>query len=150
WTTTGNQLTIGAQAAGTGTLRQVNIVGGNSSSGLFLNPNTNTYLDAGGSIILRNWGGGSGIFIGSNADVGMNRVAAKVLTLTDANATNNTGWLQWAGQTRITADVSFTSTVTLGALATLSVALQAGRTYIFEAELPFTCAAAGGARAAMV
>jgi hypothetical protein len=61
----------------------------------------------------------------------------------------NNGWMQWAGQARVTADVSFTSTVALGTVTGLSVNVQAGRSYFFEAYLSFTCAAAGGARAAI-
>ena len=59
------------------------------------------------------------------------------------------GWIQWAGQTRVTADVSFTSNTTLGTVTGLSVNVAAGRTYSFEAYLSFTDAAAGGIKAAI-
>lgn len=63
----------------------------------------------------------------------------------------NTGgsFLQWAGQKRVTADVTFTSTTALATVTGLSVNVLAGRTYSFEAYLSFTDAAAGGIQAAI-
>jgi len=84
------------------------------------------------------------------ADLGFSRVAANVLGIGTGAQGNAGGWLQWAGQVRVTGDVSFTSTATLAIITGLTVALQAGRTYAFEAFLPFTCIAAGGARAGIV
>jgi hypothetical protein len=61
----------------------------------------------------------------------------------------SSGWLNYAGQTRVTADVAFTSTTTLAAITGLSVNVQAGRTYAFEAELYVTDASSGGVQAAI-
>jgi len=135
WTTNSNNLTIGTQNAGTGSGRDISFVRGGSEKVRI----ESTYLKANFISSL------AGDFAIATSSIG------NILTISNTTqVTNLTGFIQWAGQARITADVSFTSTVTLGALATLSVALLAGRTYIFEAELPFTCAAAGGARAALV
>jgi hypothetical protein len=66
-----------------------------------------------------------------------------------SGAQTPSAYFQWAGQARVTADVTFTSNVTLGTVTGLSVNVEAGRTYGFEAYLSFTDAAAGGAKAAI-
>ncbi len=78
-----------------------------------------------------------------SGDVGLRRVAAKVLKPTDG--AGNSGWLQNpAGCVRATGDTSFTSTTTLAALNGLSFSLQAGRTYTFLIKLSCSYATAGG------
>jgi hypothetical protein len=59
------------------------------------------------------------------------------------------GWINFGGQLRVTADVTFTSTTTLANITGLAVALVAGRTYSFEVEISWTDAAAGGLQLAM-
>jgi hypothetical protein len=102
WGTTSNTLTIGTQAAGTGTARNV------------------TLLSAGNGVIS----------------------LAKTAGSLD-------GWIQWGGQARVTSDFSVTSSTALTNVTGLSVAVQAGRSYSFEAELYVTDAAAGGVQAAI-
>jgi hypothetical protein len=170
WTTTANTLTIGTQAAGTGTARNINFVAG-----------ATTFMDFGVSIagslslqgqtLVGGVGLGSAAFIvippsniirmQSNAqfgwssgslnlaaDVGISRTATKVARFGDGGLNAN-GWMQWAGQARVTADVTYTSTTTPALVTGLAVALQAGRTYSFLVELSFTDAAAGGIQCAM-
>jgi hypothetical protein len=75
-------------------------------------------------------------------------IASGVLQVS-AGAGSATGFMQASGQTRVTADVSVTSSVALANVAGLSVNVIAGRTYAFEAYLSCTCAAAGGVKAAI-
>ncbi|MBA0084304.1 MAG: hypothetical protein HRJ53_04845, partial [Acidobacteria bacterium Pan2503] len=85
----------------------------------------------------------------SNPDIGLSRAAAKVLQINDGVGLNANGWFNFGGQTRVTSNVTFTSTTTLATVTGLSVNVQAGRTYHFRAELSFTDAAAGGIKAAI-
>jgi hypothetical protein len=133
---------------------QIGSTNGGVVFGSSANGNSNAWL--GGSFVLRSgtpmgwssnstdpWGG-----FGNPADTAFQRVAAKVISASDGG-NNANGWFQWAGQARVTADVTFTSTTTLAAVTGLSVNVQAGRTYAFEAELYVTDAAAGGVQAAI-
>jgi hypothetical protein len=94
-------------------------------------------------------------FTGSNfyvaqADLGFYRVAAGVLEINTGSPGVRTGcYLKWGGTARATADVSYTSNVTLANVAGMVVNVAAGRTYGFEVDIPFTCAAAGGIRCAI-
>jgi len=58
-------------------------------------------------------------------------------------------YLKWGGTARCPGDVPITNNATLAGVGGLIVNVQAGRTYSFEAELSFTCAAAGGIKAAI-
>jgi hypothetical protein len=66
-----------------------------------------------------------------------------------------TGYIQWSGQSRLTADYSVVQSTTLANInagspdvATLFVTLLAGHTYSFRAYLPVTCGQ-GGVKVAM-
>jgi hypothetical protein len=83
-------------------------------------------------------------------DNGIYKVAPRVLGLASSTTAAIGGWLQWAGQARVAADVNSNNTTTLAIATGLTVALQAGRTYSFDVDLSFTCTAAQGIRAAMV
>ena len=135
WNGSSNILQIGTQALGSGTVRGTNFIRGGTvisslqngtfqvDCGILAIVNTSTYIhivNAGGGVL--GWGGPNG---------------------------NVTGFFQWGGQGRVTSDVSFTSTTTLGNVTGLSVNLYSGRTYAFEAQLFVTCAAAGGVKAAL-
>ena len=148
WTTTANVLTIGPQAAGTGTLRSVTGVGNWSfpgstnigtlqvvTGGISLSSNNNVAFAAN---TLCAWGG----------DAGLQRIAPAVLSFSTGFAATP-GWYQWAGQARVTSDFSVTSSVALVNVTGLSVTVAAGRTYFFESELYVTDAAAGGVKAAI-
>jgi len=160
WGITSNILTIGTQMQGTGSQRHITFVAGNNPyfqiAAAAASPSTWCLVGqelvscSNGCINFTNAGSGGGFASGAR-DAGLNRVAPKVLGFTDSTVAGgqNNGWMQWAGQARVTADVSFTSTVALGTVTGLSVNVQAGRSYFFEAYLSFTCAAAGGARAAI-
>jgi hypothetical protein len=80
---------------------------------------------------------------GSNRDSGLARVVAKVASFTDGNANAN-GWMQWAGQARVSSDQVISSTTTLANVSGLSVTLQAGRTYSIDVEISWTDIAAAG------
>jgi hypothetical protein len=173
WTTTANTLTIGTQAAGTGTGRQLQIgaagditqirsfSGGSFVCGNFQYAGQQLYAANAPVFTTNAVGGGIGLSVGlplswsstsnpsAGSDVGIVRTAAKVIEFSDGGVNVN-GWLQWAGQTRVAADVSANNTTTLATATGLSVALQAGRTYGFDVYLSFTCTAAQGIRAAMV
>jgi hypothetical protein len=75
-------------------------------------------------------------------------VATDVLKFVNAGLTA-LGWMQWAGQARVTSDFSVTSSVALTNVTGLSVNVNAGRTYSFDVYLSCTCAAAGGVKAAI-
>lgn len=87
-------------------------------------------------------------------DVNIHREAAGVAGIGTSTAgvpaITPTGWLQWGGQARVASDFSVTSSTTLVNVTGLTVNLQAGRTYTFDAELSYTCAAAGGVKAAIL
>ena len=153
-----NIAVIAQESAGTGTSRLIRFdVGTNDASSSRVMFNSTTLANVGFNIAetgTKKWTFGS-----YNDGVSANRSfflynesmpGFAFAVVGDTNVFKINAFLNWVGQGRITSDVSFTSTTTLGALATLSAALLAGRTYAFEAELPFTCSSAGGARAAIV
>jgi hypothetical protein len=85
-------------------------------------------------------------------DLAIRRGAAGVLEINNGASGGGTltgVYYQWGGQARVTSDVSFLNTTTLGTVTGLSVNVSAGRTYSFEAELSWTDIAAGGVRAAI-
>jgi len=165
WTTTLNTLTIGTQALGTGTGRNVallaashNVQIGTGTDTVTINGTTpavgNTAVVlggaqegislAGGSIItwaVGGWGGGTS----TNS---LWAVTSKVIGF-GSGGSGSDGWHQWAGETRATANTSITSSTALVPVTGLAVNVQAGRTYGFQAELSGTWAAAGGVRAAI-
>src|SRR4030095_4498986 len=170
----GNQLTIGTQAAGTGTLRGLTLETGNNGEIRIHTSQTEApiylafYDNSGGTGARKGfWGmansagdlitgsaqydavfrslGNSWLFSVDNGS----SIAWKI-DGTTGNLASTGKFLQWTGQTRVTADVNSNNTTTLAIATGLTVALQAGRTYSFEAFLSFTCTAAQGIRAAMV
>ena len=139
WTTTPNTLTIGTQNAGTGAARNIILASGGIG-----------YLGlGGGELVIQN--SVALFFTTSSAvsgDTSISRGVAGVIQFGTA-ALGATGWMQWAGQTRATANTSITSSTTLVPVTGLTANVQAGRTYGFQAELSGTWAAAGGVRAAI-
>lgn len=165
WTTTANVLTIGTQAGGTGTVRALQITAGAnvanvaiSAASLLIGTNA---VPTGYSGAIMSIGNGNGdVVIFNNGilrwspnsgyvpDAGINRAAAKVLKFSSDGSSTDTWW-NWAGQARVTSDVTYTSTAALANITGLTVNVAAGRTYSFEAYLSFTDAAAGGIQAAI-
>lgn len=158
WTTTSNVFIIGTQAAGTGTLRPVNLISANAlnvyiGSGVEIRVGNDGATTSSG-IQLRNthsygWDSSGAPSGASNTDTALQRIAAGVVGIGTTNEVTVAGWIQWVGQKRVTGDFSKTTDVTLADVTGLSVSLQAGRTYSFTAEILFTCAAAGGVQAAI-
>jgi hypothetical protein len=159
WTTTANVLSIGTQAAGTGTVRNLKFVVGGANQLDYGITNLATWttpasfactslnctgLNAGGGNIVST----GAAFIGLIGNGFLQAAATNVLRFCDSGLGTN-GWLNWAGQTRVTSDFSVTSSATLINVTGLSVAVAAGRTYSFDVYLSCTCAAAGGAKAAI-
>ena len=152
WTTTANTLTIGTQSGGTGTARAVTI---NSAAAplrlqdagtdiLYLN-SAGATMDSGPSMQNTHtlgWGP-------AGVNTGISRPVTGVISI-DTGYQNHGGWFNYAGELRVTADVTATSTTTLATVTGLSVALQAGRTYSFDVHISWTDAAAGGIQLAMV
>ncbi len=141
WTTTANTLTIGTQAGGTGAVRTINFVNGGAAN-LSLNGTVAYFLPG-----IQVQGGGSasigGITFGGASDCVISRVATGVFSLA-------TAYMQWGGQARMTATQSFTSNAVLANLTGLSVNVQAGRTYNFEACIfVASSATAGGVQGAI-
>jgi hypothetical protein len=96
--------------------------------------------------------GGTGsnraVTLTSAIGVSLSLATAKVATFGDG-AANANGWMQWAGEARVTSDFSVTSSTALTNVTGLSVSVAAGRTYTFQTELFVTDAAAGGVQAAI-
>jgi hypothetical protein len=176
WRTTSNVLTIGVQEAGTGTDRAVRLVGEEiqimptTAGNLQFRPGalsasvvTDIKFNSGEIAAICSSGNPFDGFIvhnkaysfasgnSANPDAMLSRAAAKVIAFGDGSAAvgSPAGWFQWAGQGRVSSDVSRTSNTAMTDATGLSVNVQAGRTYAFEAALNFTCAAAGGIRAAI-
>jgi len=83
-------------------------------------------------------------------DLGIFRAAPATLEINSGTSGNLQGsYLKWGGTARCPGDVPITNNVTLANVGGLIVNVQAGRTYSFEAELAFTCAAAGGIKVAV-
>jgi hypothetical protein len=132
WTTTANTLTIGTQQAGTGSSRALQFVKGGTT---VMSLDGNNVQIANQSLYFNN--------------LGISNPSGGIAKFYNAGPGAD-GWIQWAGQARVTGDVNSNNTTTVALATGLSIALQAGRTYAFEAELSFTCTAAQGIRAAMV
>ena len=160
-----NVLKIGAQKAGSGSGRDVTFVststtfnfsavdvGGHASVNFLNNAGTSKFNFYG----LGAFSASSDSVVGwannttaGGQDIAMSRIAAGVVGIGTGAAQNISGWMQWGGQKRVSSDFSKTSSATLSDVTGLSVDVQAGRTYSFEAFISYTCAAAGGVRAAI-
>jgi hypothetical protein len=153
WSITANTFAIGTQAAGTGTARSMTLFAGPNLFQTF-NVGTNQIEFApggnnttfGGPIIIN----GAAALMWSPNDASISRTVAKVVRVGDGGVNAN-GWMQWAGQARVTSNFSgASSNTTCAAITGLSVNVQAGRTYAFYAYLGFdTTSTAAGARAAI-
>jgi hypothetical protein len=89
-------------------------------------------------------------FLIAGIDLGIFRVAPGVLEINNGNpGTRQNCYLQWGGLARVVNDQSITSNATLADVGGLVVNVQSNRTYAFDVELSFTCAAAGGIKCAM-
>ncbi len=154
WTTQSNVLTIGVQAAGTGSdARKIEFVGNSDlqykltgSVGVFKVSGASGYIQIYGSWPI-NWGTGDAITGGQ--DTGISRVAAGVLGVGTGSAASVAGYIQWGGQKRVTADFDTGNSTTLANITGLSVAVAAGRTYSFVAELYTTSDVAAGVKFAI-
>jgi len=157
WAASSNRLTIGTQASGTGTPRDLylqapsaNIVFDTGSAVNIQNATGTSSLQLGGSTGYAQgpsawrWGWTSGNGNGT-LDTAWSRIAAGVVGIGNGTAADITGFFQWGGLKRVSgADVTWTSNTTITVVSGLNVTVAAGRTYAFEAHLSFTCAAAGG------
>lgn len=160
WTTTANQFTIGTEAAGTGTGRRLTLSVAktdnymtftSAAAGLTASPVAMYLPSSGAGVIVQSsgqffWANGSAAT--GSVDTSVARIAAGVVAASAADASPS-GFIQWAGQKRVTSDFSRTSSTALTNVTGLSVNVQAGRTYSFEAWLDCTDAAAGGVQAAI-
>lgn len=152
WTTTANILTIGTQKGGTGSNREVRIV---SAAGVIAQTvGSDFYVDANNFYMrsaapFNQWAFGGNyamVFNGGNPSAGFYRVADKVIGFADNSnpPASVSGWMQWAGQARVTANFT-SSNATLTAITGISsVALQAGRNYAFKAWLAVTGSSLAG------
>jgi hypothetical protein len=85
-----------------------------------------------------------------NTDTAIFRNAPGVLEINSGNPGQLAGcYLKWGGTARVVGDQSIANLTTLGNIGGLIVNVNAGRTYAFEAELSFTCAAAAGIKCAI-
>lgn len=161
WTTNSNILSIGFQAAGTGTARAVRYYGA-SGNYLVMGAFNWKNVTSGGSEIS-GWDTSGGNFftnkdkglifynsadLSGSVDSGVGRAAAGVVEV-NSGTQGTLRWLNWAGEAYVTTDASASASTTLTDISGLSVTLQNGRKYSFEAQLPFTCAAAGGIKASI-
>jgi hypothetical protein len=119
--------------------------------GWLLNPGAFTIgtFKAGSGTLYPVFFTGSNFYVGAN-DLAFNRAAPGVFELNNGTPGNDIGiYMTWGGTARVNSDISITSNATLANLAGMQVNVAAGRTYSFEVDIPFTCAAAGGIRAAI-
>jgi hypothetical protein len=142
WQAHTNALTIGTQAGGAGTQRNVRLVG----------PQIQCYSDTTFAsltrVVLHEI---SFDFIGY-IDCAQTTSPGAVFTFSGNNGNVSDGaYLNWGGQARVSGiDFSSGANNTILANVTgLTVAVAAGRTYTFQTELYVTDAAAGGAKAAI-
>jgi hypothetical protein len=163
WTTTANTLTIGVQVAGTGTMRALSIgfgLGGFGAGGTISEDTNNIYVGGSNTGFAIYKGGGLAslgstgnyAFTSTNAsgsrDTAISRVVGNVIAF-NGGFGGSGGWFNYGGQARVTSDFSVTSSTALTNVTGLSVSVAAGRTYMFEACLQVTDAAAGGVQAAI-
>jgi len=127
WTLTGNVLGVGMVYKGSGQARPMALIASNILLSRSGDPTTYT----------------------PDADVGIFRAAPGVLEVNNGSPHGLQGtYLKWGGQARVINDfpISNNTIVDIGGMV---VNVNAGRVYAFEAELSFTCAAAGGIQCAI-
>jgi hypothetical protein len=160
WNVTSNVLTIGTQASGSGTNRDVNFVSANSrfhftdGANFYSGPTTAGpvfVFNPGDSNDVIRFAGGLGIGTSLGASqVVVQSVATGVAGFALSNGSVGSGWLNWGGEARTTTTTTITSNTTLASVQTLVATLQNNRTYMFEAYLPVTSGGTwGGIKAAM-
>ena len=141
WDFIANNLTIGVQAAGTGTNRSLFFLG------QFATFYTDTTLAARATVHVASIGANGVGYLDATRGGAAGPYA--VHRFLDDNGLLPSAYFNWGGQARVTSDFSKTSSVTLSDVTGLSVQVAAGRTYSFEAKLFVTDAAAGGVQAAI-
>jgi hypothetical protein len=145
WTTTANTLTMGTQAGGTGSARNVAILyGGTEYLSLRLNAIYVGLANASSSLIPYNI-----IFDPGANKAGLSGSATGVLGVSvDGTKGATTGWINWGGEARTTSPTTYTSNTTLSTILTVNV--LAGRTYAFEIYIPVTASlSTGGIKVAL-
>lgn len=160
WLTTANTLTIGTQKGGAGTNRGVTITAANSL--VTFDTGNNTGVTAAGfdiwhqtnGYIARGDVGDYGFAtatIGSSINTAIYKAADNVVAISNSSSSHTvSGWLQWAGEARVSSDFSATSNTTLANVTGLSVTLLGSRKYSFHIPLFFsTGATAGGIKVAL-
>ena len=158
-----NLLTVAADAAGTGTLRDLAAFGNNTylgknSGNLWLQTNSGNSSSGAYAVLYSSalrmssgigvtWTSGDAT---ASVDTGIYRgPATGVLAIGNGSPGDISGFFQWGGGKRVNGDFSRTSSTALTNVTGLSVNLTALRTYSFMAVLMCTCAAAGGVQAAI-
>lgn len=106
------------------------------------------YDNAGEAVFQTNGGrafhlyiGGTALYVDASRNCGIDKVPAAKL---DVN-----GFVNWNGQKRVATQFDKTSDTTLANVTGLSVTVEAGKTYYFEAILYTTCHATGGLKMAI-
>lgn len=95
--------------------------------------------------IVYGWGSSA-----ANPDTALSRIAGGVAAFGTGAVGSQAGWMQWAGQKRVSTQFDKTNDAALGNVTGLSVNVVAGRTYSFRAVLHTnTGAAAGGTQFAI-
>jgi hypothetical protein len=142
------------QAAGTGSAnRKIEFVG-NSDLQYKLTGDVGVFRVSGASGFISmytSWplGWGTGDAITGTPDTALSRVAAGVMGVGTGAGASVAGWVQWAGQKRVTSDFNTGNSTTLTNITGLSATLAAGRTYSFVAELYTTSDVAAGVKFAI-
>jgi hypothetical protein len=168
WTTNANVLTIGTQKGTSGTARNIYIWrAGNAEPdivvtasdvrfrGGVVSTGSAQYFTDNQLIVRSNcWIGFSDSTTSAdgNPDTGSGfaKVAKGVLSIaTFGGGSTPAGWMQWAGQKRVASDFDTGNSTTLANITGLSVAVAAGRTYSFVAELYTTSDVAAGVKFAI-
>lgn len=111
-------------------------------------PQSNNAQDFGSVVFhIRSGYFGTSLVLGAASDAGIIPVAAKVVGASDG-ATPNAGWFTDAGVKRVSSQFD-NNTTTLADVTGLSVNVQAGRTYSFQATLFTTSNVGGGVKVAI-
>lgn len=77
-------------------------------------------------------------------DTGLIRSSTRVVGFSDGLGVNTNGWMNWAGERRVTTNFTSSSATLTAITGISSVALQAGRNYAFKAWLAVTGSSLGG------
>jgi hypothetical protein len=104
-------------------------------------------LQAQQGVIVGDVGGNRGGI--STGDTRLTRIAAGVWSIDGPTSADRLGWIADTGRRRASAQFDATASTALANVPGLSVAVQAGRTYSFEAALFVTPDAVGGAKYAI-